>query len=103
MLSREERARQFLPFDSLKGLSEALKEKEEERIEKIELSEEQLEKISEVLNTLEKEDLVLVTYYLNKQYVNKKGIVNKMDEIKKKIVVDNENVYFVDILNIVKL
>ena len=30
MLSREERARQFMPFDALKGFNEALREKEKE-------------------------------------------------------------------------
>ena len=33
------RAKQFLPFDALKGLQEALREKEIEHEEKIELSE----------------------------------------------------------------
>ena len=44
-MSRIERAKQFLPFDALTGLQEALRqiEKEMEYDEKIELSEESLE------------------------------------------------------------
>ena len=40
MASRADRAKQFLPFDALKGLQEALREKEIENEEKKELSEE---------------------------------------------------------------
>ena len=40
MVSRESRARQFLPFDALNGFEEALREKEIEYEEKIELTDE---------------------------------------------------------------
>ena len=40
------RAKQFLPFDALKGLQEALREKEIEHEEKIELSEETLSELN---------------------------------------------------------
>ena len=44
-MNRQERAKQFMPFDALKGLKEALKAKEEKltRVAKRELSEEQQE------------------------------------------------------------
>ena len=45
-ISRENRARQFLPFDALKGLQEALREKEIELDERKELSEESIEELS---------------------------------------------------------
>ena len=35
-----DRARQFLPFDALKGFKEAIKERQKIKVEKIELSEE---------------------------------------------------------------
>ena len=41
-VNRISRAKQFLPFDALKGLQEALKEKEIEYEERKELSEETL-------------------------------------------------------------
>lgn len=47
-MNRADRAKQFAPFDALKGLQEALREKEEmhEKKENIELLEEAKEEIS---------------------------------------------------------
>ena len=44
MMMREERAKQFAPFDAMKGLQEALRDREERhsRVEKLEISEEQI-------------------------------------------------------------
>ena len=67
-MPRINRAAQFAPFDSLKGLQEALrlKEFEHEKVAKGELSEEDAEKISHTLSTLKKKDFVTVTYYDNR-------------------------------------
>ena len=51
-ISRENRARQFLPFDALKGLQEALREKEIELDERKELSEESIEELSKNLQQI---------------------------------------------------
>ena len=42
VVSKTLRAKQFLPFDALKGLQEALREKEIEHQERIDLSDETL-------------------------------------------------------------
>ena len=62
-ISRENRARQFLPFDALKGLQEALREKEIELDERKELSEESIEELSNNLQLIERGDNVRLTYY----------------------------------------
>lgn len=64
-MNKANRAAQFNPFDALKGLQEALKEKEEQlsRTEKRELSEEKQEEISCELNKLERGSLITVTYF----------------------------------------
>ena len=103
MLSREERARQFLPFNALKGFNDALKEKEIEYVEKVELSEDCLNEISEILNLLEVGIKVKIKYYHHKQYIEIKGNINYIDSIKKKILVDNVLINFADILKIVIL
>ena len=53
-MNRIERAKQFLPFDALKGLQEALrkKERELENVERIELSEESLEELENKFNRI---------------------------------------------------
>ena len=80
-INKSDRARQFLPFDALKGLQEALREKEREleEEERKELSEEQCEIISMLLNKLEIGIKIKLRYYKNKQYINYEGIVSKID------------------------
>lgn len=64
-MPRQERAKQFAPFDALKGLQQALriKEYEHERIQKGEVSEEKATEISRALIDLEKGDRAKVVYY----------------------------------------
>ena len=100
MLSREERARQFLPFDALNGFRKALKEKEIEYVDKIELSDDQIQQISETLNMLSVNQDVVVVYYFNRQYKTYKGKISKIDSIKKKLVVDDIIINFADIFDI---
>ena len=53
---REERAKQFMPFDAMKGLQEALRDREERhaRVERTEISEEKTDANSAVLLKIEK-------------------------------------------------
>lgn len=101
MASRVDRAKQFLPFDALKGLQEALREKEIEYEEKIELSEESLTELENEFNKLEKGSNVKIRYYKNRQYIDISGVVTNIDYVRKKIQIDkNENINMCDIVNI---
>lgn len=76
-ISKLDRAKQFLPFDALSGFREALREKEIEYEEKIELTEESLEELQKEFNKLEKGRNVNIIYYKNNQYINIKRNSNK--------------------------
>ena len=82
-MPRSERAKQFAPFDALKGLHRALrlKEFEHERIEKEDLSDEKISEISEILNNLKFKDKVKIDYAEQKIEINHKCInfLNIMD------------------------
>lgn len=96
------RAKQFLPFDALKGLQEALREKEIENEEKKELSEESLMELENQFNKIEKGSCVKIKYYKNKKYIEVTGIITKIDYIKKKIQINQiENINMCDILDII--
>lgn len=96
-----DRAKQFLPFDALKGFREALIEKEKIFVEKIELSEESSEQLSKKINNISKGYYVKIKYYCNRQYIYTKGTVKVIDRIRKKIII-NDNIYIniEDILDI---
>ena len=64
MGNKLERAKQFLPFDAVKGLQEALREKEIEHEERIDLAEESLEKLEEEFNKIEIGRKVKIKYYM---------------------------------------
>lgn len=101
MLSREERARQFMPFDALKGFNEALREKEKEYEERRELSEEEINKISEKLKNLDKGNEVNIIYYFNKRYITENIVIKEINKLKQRIVTENEkNIRFDDVLRI---
>jgi predicted RNA-binding protein len=99
-MSRLDRARQFLPFDALKGFQEALREKEKEYVERIDLDDEQKAILSEQLARIEINNNIKLTYYSQRQYKTISGYVNGIDTIKKKIAIDDNKISFYDILKI---
>ena len=96
------RAKQFLPFDALTGLKEAMEEKEIEYEEKKDLTEESLIELENIFNQIEINDKVKIRYYKNKKYVTIIGKVTFVDYIKKKIQIDKkQNINISDIIDIV--
>ncbi|MBQ9449659.1 MAG: YolD-like family protein [Acholeplasmatales bacterium] len=101
-MSANDRARQFLPFDALKGLREALrlKEYEHERIAKRDIDEEKIKQISNTLSSIVKGDYVRVTYYRDGHYLHDEGIV-KIDYNKYLLKIGENIIRFDDIYDIV--
>lgn len=102
-MNKDDRAKQFIPFDALKGLQEALREKEIEYVEKKELSEDIAEELSEKLQMIEIDDEVKVTYYSNRLYKTIQGKVKYKDIIKKKLLIDDVKINFADIISIERI
>lgn len=103
-MSRENRAKQFAPFDALKGLQNALrvKEYEYESIQRGDLQEEQIAKISKVLLDLKKGDLVNVRYYCDGHNKEISGNVKTFFE-EHCIQVDAQKIPLEDILDLKKI
>lgn len=101
-MSKVSRAKQFLPFDALKGFSEALREKEIEYEEKKELSEESLVELNDKFNQIEIGRSVRLRFYRNGKYIEVLGRVTNIDYIRKKIQIDkNININTSDIISII--
>jgi len=105
-MTREERAKQFMAFDAMKGLKEALEDREERhlRVNRHEITKEQQEKNSQILLSLKKYDTVSVFCYLNFHDVTVKGRLTEINLPFKFIKVDDtvikiEDIYFVDKYN----
>jgi len=98
-----DRAKIFLPFDALKGLREALKEKERVLVDRKILSIEEKEKISKKLMQIVKGMIIKVVYFENNEYIELEGIVSKIDFIYKKIIIVKKEIYFTDIFKITSI
>lgn len=66
-MPRSERAKQFAPFNPLRGLFDALRQKEQEveRISKEEITEEKSQKLTKILQNLNKNMEIEVFFYKN--------------------------------------
>ena len=95
-----DRAKQFMPFDALKVLKEALHEKEVEIEHKVELSDEKNLEINEILRNLKLGDKIEITYYSNNIYITIKLQIKKISLSNKKIFLNDRVIYFKDIRNI---
>ena len=101
-MNREERAKQFMPFDALKGLREELKKREEKRLreKKRELTEEKTIELSKKVAVLNKGDVVTITFYYNGHYVALSGRIEAINTAYKFIMVDQTKISFDDIYEI---
>lgn len=101
-MNRQERAKQFMPFDALKGLQEELRIREERRtrVTKKSLSEDQIEQISRVLSRLDKGSKVAITLYSKGHYISIDGYTSEVNQIYEYIKIGSEKVFFDDIYKI---
>lgn len=99
-MNRRDRAKQFLPFNSLRGYYDLISEKEKEVTPKRELSEYDIEQINNILINIEKNMMVKVTYYDIDSYKTIEGLVSRIDLNNKYIVIVKEKISFNDISNI---
>lgn len=104
-MTREKRAKQFLPFSAVSGLEEALerKRKEIEREDRVFISEEKEREINDTLISLEKNDRVRIKYYNGIKYETKEGVVIKKNEIDNTILLENEEIYLPNIASLEKI
>ena len=102
MQNNDFRAKQFMPFDSLKGFYDMLKCQEKNEVEKNILSEDYCNYLDNKLKNINKGDNVCIKYYYDMDYIETYGIIRKIDKINKSIYILNSNIKFDDILEITK-
>lgn len=98
--SRLDRAKQFMPFDALKGFKEALQEKEQEQDQRVELIDEQERYIDRVIRNLKLGDNIEITYYYQNKYIEEKMTIKKLSFKNQKIVLNDKTIFLKDIRDI---
>ena len=102
MMTRQQRAKQFQPFDAMKGLQEALRDREERhsRVERHGVSDEMIEENSEVLRKLLPGMTVVIEHYHAFHDITTRGKVSKVDVIYRFLIVNGIKIYFDDLYTI---
>ena len=90
------RAKQFAPFDALKGLKEAIAAKDRHPEPRKELSEEMMTEINKTLSKLRRGQQVTVVYYgfVEQEYLQLTGTVLKVDPYWKLLQIDRVGINF---------
>lgn len=99
-MSREDRAKQFMPFAALKGYPDALRKKEKIIVPKIELSEESKEELDWKLRQVHKNDIVTVVYFYKDEYLRITGMVSRIDETARVLKIVNTKISFENLYDI---
>lgn len=100
-MPRQNRAKQFMPFDALKGLNEALrlKEFENEQMQKQELQPEQIAKLNNILLNIKKDKHYVVKYFRRGHEYKTNGII-KVDFEQYFLIVNKTKIKFENIIDI---
>ncbi len=93
-MDRADRAKQFMPFDGLKGFRDALAEKERIIVPQRDLSEEEKEELDRKLSLIQKKDMITVEYFQNGEYVQVTGMVSRIDVTSRVLKIVNTKVDF---------
>ena len=101
-MTLQERAKQFVPFDAMKGLQEALRDREERhcRVERHDISDEDIAANSIVISKLSKGLMVHVEYYCAFHDIEKEGRITEISIPFKYIKLNGEKIIFEDIYRI---
>lgn len=99
-MSREARAKQFMPFAALKGYPEALREKEKNVVPRMELSEEYQEELDRKLRQVRKNDMITVVYYRENEYLEVTGMVSRIDDTVRVLRIADTKIPFDDLYDI---
>ncbi len=104
-MPRQQRAKQFAPFEALKGLRDALARKEYEygRVERAGHSEEMDTEIASEMAKLQRGSKVEVVCYQDGYYVTVVGTVKEINTIFKYLLIEKGKVFFDDIYGLKRI
>ena len=99
-MSREERAKQFLPFAALKGYPAALRRKEKIVVPKVEFSEDYQERLDRRLRQIRVQDVVTAVYFREGEYLTVTGMVSRIDRTARVLKIVNTKIPFDDLYDV---
>ena len=98
--SYQDRAKQFLPYASLRGFEDVVESRRDLKCPRRELMEDAAEELSRKLVSLSAGALCRVTYYLSDKYVTEVGKLKRVDDIKRRLIFESFTVPIDDIFSL---
>lgn len=95
-----ERAKQFLPFNALRGYYSLIKEKEKIKEKRKILSEDELERLQVEFEKISKGKIIKIRYYNTDHYEDIEGMVSKIDLIDRSLCIVKNEIKFYDIIDL---
>lgn len=95
-----DRARQFMPFASLRGYYDYIREQERVKEPRRELSEDGAEELSAILGGISRGDMVRVVFYDNDHYETAEGVVSEFDPVFRSLRIVRRKIPFDDIYSL---
>ncbi|MDO5539522.1 MAG: YolD-like family protein [Eubacteriales bacterium] len=99
-MSREERAKQFMPFAALKGYPEELRKREKIIVPRMELTEDHAEELDRKFREIREKDIVTAVYFCKGEYLKVTGMVAKLDVDSRYIKIVNTKIPLDDLFEI---
>ena len=98
-----DRAKQFLPFNGLRGYVEMIGEAHREREARRDLSEARAARLNEEIGEMEKGDYVRVVRYDRDHYTECEGEVEQIDFVYRKLTVGGTRIRFSDLWKVERI
>ena len=96
-MNREDRARQFMPFASLRGYYDLIRERERVTSPRRELSEDEAQELDGKLRALRRGTMAKITWYRDGAYETMEGMVSAIDLITGSITLIKTKIPIADI------
>lgn len=93
-MSRQDRAKQFMPFAALRGFAEAIKEAERETVPRAELYEEEAEVLNRKLHRIRPGQSVTAVCYRSGGYITITGEVSRLDPARRELQIAEVRIRF---------
>lgn len=97
------RARQFMPFASLRGYYDLIRQQERVREPRRELSDDQAEELSAVLAGFRRGDMVRVRHYVGDHYELTEGVLTEFDQVFRRMTIVRTELRFDDVISAERL
>ncbi|WP_234400012.1 YolD-like family protein [Campylobacter concisus] len=96
-MASKDRAKIFSSFNPLSTLERALRQKEREKCEKLELDESKVDEIFKKISELRAADEVYINYYDGYTYTNARGLISDVNFKNETLMVVKTRIKFEDI------